>query len=269
MLLTNDPLLADNPQLPDEMLVMSDDEEKTLAEVIDQYKGHFPLLRGEGIIPATNLDFTEFTPAANPDALPPKLEALRTEINNAIDAETEPIKFAGGDSSEVAHLIENQVQPKLPANSEPVYVIRTVYDYAPGDPFCPPIISTLPTRPFELAKAFDPDAPARLVRLEAPSIKPRDLRKYARGVGIEMSPDLHKLASCMSGDNMDDVITSIEDCEDNEEGGGLSIQMICTFSIQIIFLVAFIVMFIFLISLNFIFYWLAYLRICLPIPTKS
>ncbi len=264
LLLTNDPSLADDPQLPDEMVIISDDEEKTLAEVIDQYKAHFPLLRGQGNIPDTDLDFTTFTPSSGDTAA--NLQTLRTEINNAVDAETEPIKIAGGENSELVRLIQKQVQPRLPAGSEPVYVIRTVYDYAPDDPFCPPVVSTLPTRPFELAKAFDPDAPARLVRLEAPSIKPRDLRKYARGVGIEMSPELHKLASCMGGEDAQDVIDSVESCD---SGGGLSIQMICTFSIQIIFLVAFIVMFIFLIALNFIFYWLAYLRICLPIPTKS
>jgi hypothetical protein len=129
------------------------------------------------------------------------------------------------------------------------------------------VVSIKATRPFRLTKFFEPDAPARLVRLEAPSIKPKDLRKYARGVGIEMSPELHKLASCLGGDDVQGIIDGVESCEDS--GGGLSIQMICSFSIQIIFLVAFIVMFIFLISLNFIFGWLAYLRICLPIPTKS
>ena len=42
--------------------------------------------------------------------------------------------------------------------------------------------------------------------------------------------------------------------------------MTCTSSIQIIFLVALIVMFIFLILLNIIFWWLPFLKICLPIP---
>ena len=95
-------------------------------------------------------------------------------------------------------------------------------------------------------------------------MKPQDLRKYARGVGIEMGPELHKLSNCMAGDNLDDMIGSIEDCD-----GGLSIRMICTFSIQIIFMIAFILMFSFLIILNFIFGWLFYFRICLPVPVKE
>ena len=64
---------------------------------------------------------------------------------------------------------------------------------------------------------------------------------------------------------MDGIIDSIGGACD----GGLSIRMICSFSIQIIFMVAFIVMFTFLILLNFVFGWLAYLRICLPIPVKN
>ena len=80
-----------------------------------------------------------------------------------------------------------------------------------------------------------------------------------------MSPELHQLSNCIAGGDLSGIINSLSGCAD----GGLSIQMICSFSIQIIFLVAFIVMFIFLILLNFIFWWLAFLRICLPIPTKS
>lgn len=244
-------------QLTIHLEVESDGSDEPLADVISAYKGYFSLLRGEGNIPTTDFDFRNFSKG--------NLDTLQDHVEDAVDVENEPIQVSGGESSELVQLIKNQVQPRPETGAEPIYTIRMVYDYAPNDPFCPPIVSPLPTRPFRLTKFFDPDAPARLVRLEAPSIKPRDLRKYARGVGIEMSPELHKLASCMSGDDADAVINSIENCDD----GGFSIQMVCTFSIQIIFLVAFIVMFIFLISLNFIFGWLAYLRICLPIPTKS
>jgi hypothetical protein len=49
---------------------------------------------------------------------------------------------------------------------------------------------------------------------------------------------------------------------------GLPLGMICSFSLQIIFLVAFIVMFIFLILLNIVFWWLPFLKICFPVPVK-
>jgi hypothetical protein len=245
--------------LTDDLEVESGNSMQPLADVVLQFETHFDLVRGKGQIPASDLNLKEFTIDANDDEAA-NLRTLRDRVYDAIEEETAPIELPDGESSELLQLIRHQVQPR--DDSEPLYHIRTVYEY---DPDCPPVVSVLPTRPFKLTKFFEPGAPARLVRLEAPSIKPQDLRQYARGVGIEMSPELHKLASCLGGDDIQGVMDSAGSCED----GGLSIQMICTFSIQIIFLVAFIVMFIFLISLNFVFWWLAYLRICLPIPRKS
>jgi hypothetical protein len=118
-----------------------------------------------------------------------------------------------------------------------------------------------PSQQFTLAPFFDSDAPARQIRLELPSIKMQDLRKFKRGVGMQMSPELRSLMGRVN--------------EDILEGDGLSsgpqwgLGMICTFSLQIIFLVAFIVMFIFLILLNIVFWWLPFLKICLPIPRRS
>jgi hypothetical protein len=236
--------------------IESNGADEMVGDLLMQYKAHIELVRGQGTIPATDLDFRDFFSAG-------RLDQLRDAVEDAIPDETQPIQVAGDeDSNELVRLITHQVQPREPEGSEATYHIRAVYEY---DPECPPIVSPAASHPFTLAKFFEPDAPARLVKLEAPSMKPQDLRKYARGVGIEMSPDLHKLASCLAGGDIDGIIDSISgDCE-----GGLNIQMICSFSIQIIFMVAFIVMFIFLIMLNFIFGWLAYLRICLPIPVKD
>ena len=135
------------------------------------------------------------------------------------------------------------------------YVIHLIYEY---DPECPPVFSP-PSLEFDFAAHFDPDAPPRFVRIEMPSVRPRDLRKYSHGVGVQMRKELN------------DVIKRI-DPEQILNGGGLlepvgaGVDMLCTFSIPIVTLVALIVMFIFLIMLNIIFWWLALVRICLPIP---
>jgi len=248
---------------PQALLVKKDGSDIPLGEVMVQYKSHFELIRGQGNIPATNFDFREFLDVNSPpDPATNRLNTLNDGIEDAISEETQPIQIAGGEDNELVQLITQQVQPRETGGKEPLYHIRAVYEY---DPECPPEVSALPSHPFQLTKFFEPDAPARLVRLEAPSIKPQDLRKYARGVGIEMSPELHKLASCISGGDIEGIVDSVAGtCND-----GWSIQMVCTFSIQIIFMVAFIVMFIFLILLNFVFWWLPFLRICLPIPTKE
>lgn len=163
---------------------------------------------------------------------------------------------------EVITLLQSQVvidrsdQADAPPQAGQLFV-RLVYE-RPG---CPPLVSQ-ESDVFTLAKYFDPDAPARPIRIELPSIAMKDLRKYKRGVGLQMSPELRDVMNRINKDMLD--------------GGGLSdgsvsweLGMICSFSLQIIFLVAFIVMFIFLISLNFIFWWLPFLKICFPIPVKK
>jgi hypothetical protein len=47
---------------------------------------------------------------------------------------------------------------------------------------------------------------------------------------------------------------------------GLGIAFICSFSIQIIFMIAFMLLLIFLIVLNIVFWWIAFFKICFPIP---
>lgn len=61
-----------------------------------------------------------------------------------------------------------------------------MYEY---DPACPPVVSS-ESQLFRLAKFFEPDAPARHIQIELPSIKMGDMRKFQRGVGLKMSPEL-------------------------------------------------------------------------------
>jgi hypothetical protein len=117
-------------------------------------------------------------------------------------------------------------------------------------------VLSAPTRAFELARALDADAPARPVLLQLPDIN--SLRKFDRGVAIEMPPSLRQM--------LDRVTPKMLKGEGLEIAPGLQLGMICSFSLQIIFLVAFIVMFIFLILLNIVFWWLPFLKICFPVP---
>jgi hypothetical protein len=138
-----------------------------------------------------------------------------------------------------------------------MYFIRLVYEHDP----CTPVLSQF-SDSFTFARFVDPDAPARHIHIELPSIKPRDLRKFKHGVGMEMSPELCGLMNSLTSPL---GILS---------GGGISLQgpcglgSICSFSIQILFIIAFILMFIFLILLNIVFWWIAFFRICFPVPKK-
>lgn len=191
------------------------------------------------------------------------IDWLKNQVFSLLDSPAElPTYNLVTDPRNLLAMFRKLMKPSPPqVNGKPVedrFIIRMVYEH---DPECPRVLSDA-SRDFTFARFFDPDAPPRMVRVEMPSIKPADLRKYSKGVGIQMSPDLNKL--------LDQVHPGMLKGEGlKAPSGGIGIEMICTFSIQIITLVALIVMFIFLILLNIVFWWLAFLRICLPIPKSN
>jgi hypothetical protein len=121
-----------------------------------------------------------------------------------------------------------------------------------------PVVSA-PSHPFELAGPLDADAPARKILLQMPDIT--NMRAFKRGVAIEMPPALNAMLQRITPD--------ILKGNPPAPNGGVGLGWICSFSLQIIFLVAFIVMFIFLLLLNIVFWWMAFLKICFPIPVPA
>jgi hypothetical protein len=145
--------------------------------------------------------------------------------------------------------------PKLAPGEAVQYVIRLVYDR----PQCPfPIISQA-TRPFSLASFFDPDAPARPIRIAMPvDTSPEGLRKFPKGVSFQLSNQLRAQMA---------RVTDLKKLMDGEAGEPteLDLGMLCSFSIPIITIVALILLMIFVQLLNIIFWWLPFFKICLPL----
>ena len=231
-----------------------------LSAALQELKPYLVLVRdptNEGAVSAS--DYASLIARYNLPSSDPNLADLQARFNEALDEERTEREannqpWAPTPSAERIELLRDQVVPQ--ATGEDLFIMRMVYER----PTCCPVVSA-PSGQVTFAKFFDPDAPARHIRIELPSIKPRDLRKYKRGVGLEMSPELRNM--------MNRVHKGLLDGEDLAGGVSLQLGMICSFSLQIIFLVAFIVMFIFLIAFNFIFWWLPFLKICFPIPKKG
>jgi hypothetical protein len=121
----------------------------------------------------------------------------------------------------------------------------------------------MPSQPFTFAPFFDPDAPARPVRIPLPSdVSIAGLRKFNKNVTFMMSDAMRKKMQSIVGKEQD-----ILDNPDLPEPSG-DIAFVCSFSIQIIFLVAFMLLMIFVVVFNLIFWWLAFFKICLPVPKK-
>jgi hypothetical protein len=152
--------------------------------------------------------------------------------------------------------------PKLDPRGATQYVLRCVYQRPRCGALRPALVSGK-TAAFTLAPFFDPDAPARPVRIVLPDPSVASLRRFKKSVGIVTSAALRKQMARISG--LKDAL----DGKFSAAGGGIELDEICTFSIPIITLCAFIVLMIFLVLLNLVFWWLPFLKICFPLAKKE
>ncbi|WP_438035784.1 hypothetical protein [Sorangium sp. So ce204] len=147
-------------------------------------------------------------------------------------------------------------------DGEARYVLRCVYRRTRCRPPHPDLVSARSAE-FTIAPFFDPDAPARAVRIALPvDTSLKGLRKFRKGVAFLLSDQLRKQMSQAS--NMKDLLDGKAGSEEP-----FTLGEICSFSIPIITLCAFIVLMIFMILLNFVFWWLPLLRFCFPIIKRK
>jgi hypothetical protein len=159
------------------------------------------------------------------------------------------------------------------------FVIRCVYE-RPG---CEPLhneITSEPTEPFQMAGFFDPDAPARPIRIGLPiDTTPGGLRKFDKNTAFVISDTLCGQLGRLKGLTFGDLVLSVlpwpfhKDLPSLEtEGGpcktgdGLSLGMICSLSIPIVTICALILLIIMVALFDFLFKWIPYFVICFPLP---
>lgn len=157
------------------------------------------------------------------------------------------------------------------------FVIRCIYQRPNCGPLFPTLVSA-PTQRFQMAPFFDPDAPARPVRIPMPlDISPAGLRKYQKNTGFVISDMLCGKIKGIRKMTFADLVLSVlpwpfhKDlpepgsgaCKDGEGNG---FGMICSLSIPIVTLCALILMMIMVALFDLFFRWIPYLFLCLPIP---
>jgi hypothetical protein len=176
--------------------------------------------------------------------------------------------------------------PQLPLAALPVmdtregwFVVRCVFERPECGPIDPPVVSEK-TEAFQMAGFFDPDAPARPIRIALPiDTTPAGLRKFDKNTAFMMSDILcgqvKKAQSLSLGDLVMSVLPwpfhkdlSVEGgtCKDSE---GFDVGMICSFSIPIITICALLLLIIIVSLLDIIFRWMPYFFICFPFPKKA
>lgn len=137
---------------------------------------------------------------------------------------------------------------------EALYTVRGFVRVS-GHAHCAPSLvwSTPYSELFRILPWWDSDGAA--ARIALPSVS--KLRKVKPNITFEMPP---ALANLLQGD-----MKKLKD-GDGEPPSELGIGWLCSFSIPIITICAFIVLNIFLTLFDIVFFWMAFLKICIPYP---
>jgi hypothetical protein len=159
-----------------------------------------------------------------------------------------------------------------PANAlEGWFVMRCAYER----PACAPVrqaVVSEATEPFQMAGFFDPDAPARPIRIGLPiDTTPAGLRKFDKNTAFVISDTLCGQINRMKGMTFGDLVLSVlpwplhKDLPGGDSGP-CNIGMICSLSIPIITLCALFLLMIMIALLDLIFRWMPFFIICFPVP---
>lgn len=142
-----------------------------------------------------------------------------------------------------------------------IYTLRAFVRVDEGDGCPPRLIWSEPSRPFTIAPWFDfGDRPPTRIALPDASDRAA-LRRLKPNVAFAVPEEVMRVLRAAKLDQLVDGTAA--------KGSGLRFDWICGFNIPIITLCAFIVLSIFLALLNILFFWLPFVRICLPLPRKS
>ncbi|HEV7505510.1 MAG TPA: hypothetical protein VGS07_11405 [Thermoanaerobaculia bacterium] len=163
----------------------------------------------------------------------------------------------------------------------PWFTIRCVLERPSCAALSEPVVSD-PTAAFQLAAFFDPDAPARPIRIGMPAdTTPAGLRKFDRNTAFVLSDVLCGQVGALKSLSFGDLVRAVlpfpfhkdlsvsagdlKPC--SESGGGFG--MVCSFSLPIITICALIMLMITVKLLDIVLYWMPFFQICLPLPKKE
>lgn len=158
----------------------------------------------------------------------------------------------------------------------PWFTVRCVYE-RPNCATKLPIVSE-PTAAFQLASFFDPDAPARSIRVELPvDTTPAGLRKFDKNTSFVMSDILCGQISELRKLTFGDLVRSVlpwpfhKDLGVNPGSIGPCIDggMVCSLSIPIITICALVLLMMIVKLLDLAFFWMPFFQICLPTNFKA
>ncbi len=158
------------------------------------------------------------------------------------------------------------------------YVMRLVHQRPGCAPFHGSVVSAA-TEPFQMAGFFDPDAPARPVRIGLPlDVSPAGLRKFDKNAVFVLSDMLCGHIDRFKGMTLADLVLSVlpwpfhKDLPVPSKGAcktgdpEMSLGVMCSLSIPIVTICALILLMIIISLLDFVFRWIPWFIVCFPLP---
>jgi hypothetical protein len=128
------------------------------------------------------------------------------------------------------------------------------------DDGCPPLIRwSEPSQPFQIAAWYE-NGKLPPVQVPLPRVDRDTIKSFLPNVAFQVPGNIFDL---LSRNRPKDFLQ-----QKAKEGRGGGVDWICGFNIPIITLCAFIVLSIFLALLNIIFWWLPFIKICIPVPRR-
>lgn len=161
-------------------------------------------------------------------------------------------------------------QPVMASNEAAWFVIRMVFECPACGALKPAVVSE-PTEPFQMASYYDPDAPARPIRIAMPmDTSPAGLRKFDKNTVFMMSDILCGQVSKAKGLGLGDLVLSVLPFPFHKDLDADSpvcdMGMMCSVSIPIITICAFILLMVMVSLLDLIFHWMPFFILCFPVP---
>ncbi|HEY4424751.1 MAG TPA: hypothetical protein VGN10_11110, partial [Pyrinomonadaceae bacterium] len=203
--------------------------------------------------------------------------ALLNQAKDSVDALAVKIQ-AALPATPVAEVPTNPLVSQQPMDMrEGWFVIRCVFTRPECGPIDPPLLSE-PTAPFQMAGFFDPDAPARPIRIALPlDTSPAGLRKFDKNTAFMISDMLCGQIERVKGLSLGDLVLSVlpwplhKDLSVPDGGpcksdSGIEFGMICSLSLPIITICALLLLMIIVFLLDLIFRWVPFFIFCFPIP---
>ena len=263
--------------------------EKNLEKVVISYDRKSPnALYPKFLFPLADAKFSLKTVLDGATVSITPTNFLKTQLNQTIPNEANKVKDGEDYVNRIAQMVEAALPPAPPNQAfQPIplaaqtpmdmregwFLMRCVYERPLCGAIDPPVLSDA-TEPFQIAGFFDPDAPARPIRIGLPiDTTPAGLRKFDKNTAFMMSDLLCGQVNRMKGITFADLIFSIlpfpfHKSLDVPDTGGCkdNFGMMCSLSIPIITLCALILLIIIVTLLDFIFKWLPFLIVCFPLP---